>query len=169
MSRRPATAWARVRRSRVRCGRAGAIVLAAIAFFSGGAAALGVAELPVMELKINGLVLRAEVAATEQSRTTGLMYRFSLRPDSGMLFVFSTPQPLGFWMKNTFVPLSIAFIGNDGRILNIEDMAPQTEATHNSRGMALYALEMKKGWFAAHGIGPGDRVEGLEKAPQASD
>ena len=111
----------------------------------------------------------AEVAATEQSRTTGLMYRFSLNPDSGMLFVFGTPQPMTFWMKNTYVPLSIAFIDADGRIVNIEDMAPQTEATHGSRGLALYALEMKKGWFGANGIGPGDRVDGLDKAPRTSD
>jgi uncharacterized membrane protein (UPF0127 family) len=127
------------------------------------------AELPVVALKIRGHVIRAEVAATEGSRTTGLMHRFSLRPDSGMLFVFGTPQPLAFWMKNTYVPLSIAFVAADGRILNIEDMAPQTEDSHWSRGMALYALEMKKGWFAAREIRPGDRVEGLESAPRATE
>jgi uncharacterized protein len=126
-------------------------------------------DLPTVELRIKGHRVLAEVAATEQSRTTGLMYRFSLKPDSGMLFVFGTPQPLAFWMKNTYVPLSIAFIDADGRIVNIEDMAPQTEATHGSRGLARYALEMKKGWFGAYGIGPGDRVEGLEKAPRGSD
>jgi uncharacterized membrane protein (UPF0127 family) len=97
------------------------------------------------------------------------MYRFSLQPDSGMLFVFGRPQPLAFWMKNTYVPLSIAFIDAKGRILNIEDMAPRTEETHPSRGLAMFALEMKKGWFGANGIGPGDRVEGLEKAPRGSD
>jgi uncharacterized membrane protein (UPF0127 family) len=72
-------------------------------------------------------------------------------------------------MKNTYVPLSIAFIGADGRILNIEDMTPQTETTHPSRGVALYALEMKKGWFAERAIVAGDRVEGLEKAPRARE
>jgi uncharacterized membrane protein (UPF0127 family) len=127
------------------------------------------AELSTIELKIKGHSVRAEVAANEQARTTGLMNRFSLRPDSGMLFVFDSPQPLGFWMKNTYVPLSIAFIDAEGRIVNIEDMAPQTESTHLSRGAALYALEMKKGWFSAYGIGPGDRVDGLEKAPRASE
>ena len=126
-------------------------------------------ELPAVELKIKGHAIRAEVAATDETRTIGLMNRFSLRPDSGMLFVFSDPQPLAFWMKNTYVPLSIAFIGVDGRILNIEDMAPLTESTHPSRGLALYALEMKKGWFASHDIGPGDRVEGLDKTPPAKD
>ena len=126
-------------------------------------------ESPTVQLSIKGHGLVAEVAATTPTRTVGLMHRFSLKPDHGMLFVFDAPQPLAFWMKNTFVPLSIAFIGVDGRILNIEDMAPQTEATHPSRGLALYALEMKKGWFAERAIAAGDRVEGLEKAPRARE
>ena len=126
-------------------------------------------DLPTLELSIKGHRLVAETAATTATRTVGLMRRFSLKPDHGMLFVFNAPQPLAFWMKNTFVPLSIAFIGADSRILNIEDMAPQTETTHPSRGLALYALEMKKGWFAERGIAAGDRVEGLERAPNARD
>ncbi len=97
------------------------------------------------------------------------MRRFSLRPDHGMLFVFDAPQPLAFWMKDTYIPLSIAFIGADGRILNIEDMAPQTERTHDSRGPALFALEMKKGWFAQLGLQPAIRVDGLAKAPKAKE
>jgi uncharacterized protein len=126
-------------------------------------------ELPTVQLSIKGHRLAAETAATTATRTVGLMHRFSLKPDHGMLFVFDAPQPLAFWMKNTFVPLSIAFLGADGRILNIEDMAPQTEATHPSRGLALYALEMKKGWFAERAIAAGDRVEGLQKAPTARE
>jgi len=82
-----------------------------------------------------------------------------------MLFVFEQPEPLAFWMKNTYIPLSIAFIDVNGIILNIEDMAPQTESTHQSRGAALYALEMRKGWFAERTIRPGDRVEGI-KSPR---
>jgi uncharacterized protein len=121
-------------------------------------------SLPTTELKIGSNRLVAEIAAT-----TGLMNRFSLQRDHGMLFVFDTPQPQAFWMKNTYIPLSIAFIGADGRILNIEDMAPRTENTHPSRGAALYALEMKKGWFAERGIGAGDRVEGLDKVPKARE
>ena len=133
---------------------------------------IGVARaesLPTIELKIGSSRLVAEIAATTAARTVGLMNRFSLRPDHGMLFVFDAPQPLAFWMKNTYVPLSIAYIGADGRILNIDDMAPRTEATHPSVGAALYALEMKKGWFAERGIGAGDRVEGLDKAPKARE
>lgn len=118
-------------------------------------------SLPATELTINGHRVTAEVAATAETQTIGLMHRFSLRPDHGMLFVFRAPQPLAFWMKDTYIPLSIAFIAADGKILNIEDMAPQTENTHISRGPALFALEMKKGWFAQLGIAAGDRVEGL--------
>jgi len=127
------------------------------------------APLSTIDLTINGHRLVAEIASTEATRTYGLMNRFSLQPDHGMLFVFSEPQPLAFWMKNTYVPLSIAFIGADGRIVNIEDMAPRTEDTHPSHGLALFALEMKKGWFADRGIRPGDAVSGLEKAPKAAE
>ena len=130
---------------------------------------LAAAELPTVELAIGGHKLVAEVAATEPARTTGLMNRFSLQPDHGMLFVFDAPQPLAFWMKNTYVPLSIAFIARDGTIINIADMAPQTENTHPSRGLALYALEMKKGWFAERGITTGAAVHGLDKAPKARE
>ena len=103
----------------------------------------------------------AEVAATPAQRETGLMYRFSLKPDHGMIFVFERAEPQGFWMRNTYIPLSIAFIATDGRIVNIDDMAPHDETTHWSSGPARYALEMRKGWFAERGIQPGDRVEGL--------
>jgi len=92
------------------------------------------------------------------------MNRFSLKPDHGMLFIFERPEPLSFWMRNTFVALSIAFISADGRILNIEDMRPQTDDPHWSKGAALYALEMKKGWFAERGIVAGALVKGLPAA-----
>jgi uncharacterized membrane protein (UPF0127 family) len=132
-------------------------------------AAARAAGLPTVELSIKGHRLVAEVAATEATRTIGLMNRFSLQPDHGMLFVFKEPLPQAFWMKNTYVPLSIAFIDGDGRIINIEDMAPQTQNTHPSRGPALYALEMKKGWFADRDIAPGVRIEGLAKAGPARE
>ena len=142
---------------------------ALVFLFAMAVGALRAAELPTIELTIAGHRLVAEVAATDETRTTGLMNRFSLRPDHGMLFVFAAPQPLAFWMHNTYVPLSIAFIGADGRILNIEDMAPRTDDTHPSRGLALYAVEMKKGWFADRGINAGDRVQGLDKTPKAKE
>ena len=83
-----------------------------------------------------------------------------------MVFVFERPEARSFWMRNTYVALSIAFIGADGRILNIEDMQPQTDDPHWSKGAALYTLEMKKGWFADKGIVAGDRVDGLPKVPR---
>jgi len=119
------------------------------------------APLPTRTLTIGGHQLTVEVAATRQAMETGLMNRFSLQPDHGMLFVFEKPQPLAFWMKNTYIPLSIAFVDARGRIINIEDMQPQDESTHWSKGVGLYAIEMRQGWFAAHGIGAGDLVEGL--------
>jgi uncharacterized membrane protein (UPF0127 family) len=121
----------------------------------------GAAGLPTRTLTIAGHRLTVEVATTADTRATGLMNRFSLQPDHGMLFVFEAPQPLAFWMKDTYVPLSIAFVDARGRIVNIEDMRPQDESTHWSKGMALYAIEMRQGWFAAKGIGAGDVVEGL--------
>lgn len=122
------------------------------------------ADLPTTTLTINGQKVMAEVVSTPEQRATGLMNRFSLQPDHGMLFVFEQSQPLGFWMKNTFIPLSIAFIDVDGKIVNIEDMRPQDESTHWSRGVALYALEMKQGWFAGKKIAAGDVIKGLPPA-----
>ena len=119
------------------------------------------AELPTRTLTIGSQKAVVEVVDTEQQRATGLMNRFSLQPDHGMLFVFDRPQPLAFWMKNTYIPLSIAFVDADGNILNIEDMKPQDEATHWSRGNAVYAVEMKQGWFRGKNIEAGAKVAGL--------
>ena len=128
------------------------------------AAPVAAAELATTTLTIGTHKLTAEVATTPAQRQTGLMNRFSLKPDHGMLFVFEQSEPLSFWMRNTYIALSIAFINVDGTILNIEDMQPQTDAAHWSKGAALYALEMKKGWFAERGIVAGDRVTGIPKA-----
>lgn len=121
-------------------------------------------SLPITTLKVGPHAVAAEVASTPDQRSLGLMYRFSLPADHGMLFVFPEPQPLAFWMRNTYIPLSIAFIDAEGRILNVVEMAPRSDATHPSRGDALYALEMRKGWFAERGVAPGARVTGLPPA-----
>ena len=134
-------------------------LLAAAFLFAMNAASA--AELPTTPLTIGTHKLTAEVAASPDQRSLGLMNRFSLKPDHGMLFVFERNEPLSFWMKNTYIPLSIAFIDASGRIVNIEDMKPQDESTHRSRGFALYAVEMKQGWFAAKGVKTGDVVKGL--------
>jgi hypothetical protein len=123
-------------------------------------------QLATMPLTISNNTITAEVAATQPERETGLMNRFSLRSDQGMLFVFDGPQQIVMWMKNTYIPLSVAFMDREGKILNIEDMQPQTLDPHPSTGMALYALEMRKGWFKERNIKAGIKVEGLEKAPK---
>jgi uncharacterized protein len=126
-------------------------------------------DLPVVELKIKNHKLKVEVAADANSRTVGLMNRFSLAPDSGMLFVFPQSEQLGFWMKNTFIPLSIAYVDTKGVILNIVDMKPKDESTHPSKGPAMFAIEMKQGWFKDKDIVAGDKVDGLDKAGRAKN
>jgi uncharacterized protein len=126
-------------------------------------------DLPLVELSIKGAKLKAELANDANTRTIGLMNRFSLKTDHGMLFVFAQSEPLAFWMKNTFVPLSIAYIDSKGVIVNIVDMKPQDESTHPSAGPAMFALEMKQGWFKSRGIMAGDKVDGLDKAGRAKN
>ena len=126
-------------------------------------------NLPVIDLTIKTSKLKAEVAADNNTRSTGLMNRFSLAPDHGMIFVFAQSEPLAFWMRNTFVPLSIAYIDSKGVIVNIVDMKPQDESTHPSAGPAMFALEMKQGWFKERGIVAGDKVNGLDKAGRAKN
>jgi uncharacterized membrane protein (UPF0127 family) len=118
-------------------------------------------SLPITKIRVGSHPVDAEVAQDPQQRALGLMFRFSLPADRGMLFVFPRAEPQGFWMRNTYIPLSIAYMDADGTILNIVDMAPHDERRHPSAGPALYALEMRKGWFAERGIGPGMRVTGL--------
>ncbi|NYT66021.1 DUF192 domain-containing protein [Alcaligenaceae bacterium] len=119
--------------------------------------------LPVTELKISQYAVQAEVAATDASRSFGLMHRQSLLPNHGMLFVFDSPAGHCFWMKNTPLPLSIAFIAPDGRILNIADMQPYSEQSHCPTAAALYALEMQQGWFRDRKIQAGEQITGLPK------
>ena len=106
-------------------------------------------------------IFKVETAVTETQRSNGLMHRRSLDADSGMLFVYSYEQQLSFWMKNTLIPLDIAFIARDGHILNIESMEPLDESTVASDGKAMYALEMNRGFFEKYDIKVGDRIEFL--------
>ncbi|HET9870820.1 MAG TPA: DUF192 domain-containing protein [bacterium] len=124
--------------------------------------------LPQVTLTIDGHPVEAEVADQEATRMTGLMFRREMDPDHGMVFVFPDSQIRAFWMKNTFIPLSIAYMDDRGVILNILEMPPQTEDAFYSDGLAKYALEMNSGWYKAHGVKPGDRVEGLAAAPPAA-
>jgi len=113
-----------------------------------------------VQLTIGGARLWAEVAEDEAARSQGLMYRRQMPEDEGMLFVFEYPQPLSFWMRNTLIPLEIAFVAGDGRILNILEMKPLDEGPrYNSSGPALYAIEANAGWFRNNGIKAGDKVK----------
>lgn len=118
-------------------------------------------QLRTVQLSAGIHVIHAEVADTEDTRRTGLMFRKSLEANDGMLFVFDDPDLQCFWMHNTPLPLSIAFIADDGAIVNIENMAAQTDDTHCSRKPVRYALEMAKGWFVDHGIAAGKKIDGL--------
>jgi len=109
-------------------------------------------------LSVSGQSLTVEVARTEAQRERGLMERKDLGPRDGMIFVFDRDDHLAFWMKDTPTPLSIAFISAEGKILEIEDMQPFSEAVIRSRISARYALEMKQGAFAALGIREGDTI-----------
>ena len=116
---------------------------------------------PVVQLSAGMHLIRAEVAADFGTRMRGLMHRPSMAQNAGMLFIFDEATQQCMWMKNTLIPLSVAFIDDQGAIINIEDMAPQTEDSHCSKKPARYALEMNRGWFAAKGIKPGSRIGGI--------
>lgn len=110
--------------------------------------------------------IEAEVAADEPSRVQGLMHRRQMAANQGMLFVFVDVARHCMWMRNTPLPLSVAFLDGEGRILNVEDMRPYSETSHCAAGAARYALEMNQGWFSRKGIKPGDRIGGVERAPR---
>ena len=103
--------------------------------------------------------VQVEIADTDDERQTGLMGRTALAADAGMLFVFGQEQPLSFWMKNTLIPLSIAYIDDRGTIVDIQDMEPLDETSHPSAAPARYALEVNQGFFEEHGIRVGDWIE----------
>lgn len=101
----------------------------------------------------------AEVARTDEERGQGLMYRESLGPDAGMLFVFPEQSVRSFWMQDTYIPLDIAFMDREFLIVDIQQMEPMSTTSHVSRAPATYALEVNQGWFQAHGVRVGDRPE----------
>lgn len=103
--------------------------------------------------------VRSEIAANDEDRTRGLMYRKTLEDGEGMLFVFDSDRPLSFWMKNTYVPLSIAFIASDGKIVVVKDMEPLSLASVESERSVRFALEVPRGWFSRAAVSVGDRIE----------
>jgi len=123
-------------------------------------------QLPVMNLNAGIHVIRAEVANTFETRARGLMYRESLESNQGMLFVFPQIERHCMWMKNTPLPLSVAFIDEGGEVVSISEMLPHTENSHCAARSARFALEMSKGWFAGKGIRAGAKIQGIDKAPR---
>ena len=120
-------------------------------------------RLPVTELTAGFHRIEAEVAVDQASQAKGLMYRRSMPANHGMLFVFPRTDHHCMWMRNTLMPLSVAFLDAQGKIINIEDMQPETEDNHCAASPARYALEMNIGWFAAKGFKPGYQIGGIEK------
>jgi len=117
-------------------------------------------DLPRVKLAAGMHQIDAQVAANNEQRATGLMHRKEMPQHEGMLFVFEQASVQCFWMKNTLLPLSAAFVADDGTIVNIEDMKPQTTDSHCSQKPVRYVLEMNQGWFAKKGIKPGARLAG---------
>jgi uncharacterized membrane protein (UPF0127 family) len=117
-------------------------------------------NLPRVKLNAGMHLIDAQVAATMDQRMTGLMHRQEMPQNEGMLFVFESPSQQCFWMKNTLLPLSVAFVEDDGTIANIDEMLPQTLDSHCSSKPVRFVLEMNKGWFAKRGIKPGTKLTG---------
>ena len=123
------------------------------------------ADMPEVALTVGGHKLTAEVAYTDANRAQGLMHRRMLPENRGMLFVFPEIAIHGMWMMNTYIPLSVAFLDQNGVIINIADMTPHTRDAHAAIKPAKYALEVNLGWYRKNGIKPGAKVEGLAQAP----
>ena len=135
------------------------LALLALWFFMGGEAFPEEGKKSLFHLTVKGKKIRAEVVQTEEEKARGLMFRESLGKDEGMLFAFDREEILTFWMKNTPLPLSIAFMDQRGKIVDIQDMDPFSLRTHASTLPARYALETNQGWFKRNGIGVGDVVK----------
>jgi len=120
---------------------------------------------PTIELSAGMHRIEAEVASNNAERATGLMNRPSMPIHRGMLFVFPEAGVQCFWMKNTLIPLSIAFLDDAGRIVQIADMQPQSLDNHCSVKPVRFALEMNAGWFRSRGLAVGAKISGIDKAP----
>ena len=117
-------------------------------------------KLPVVELTLGIHRIQAEVAQTPTQQATGMMFRREMGTNEAMLFVNDDSSPRCFWMRNTLLPLSIAFIADDGSIVNIAEMSPRSDQSHCSARPVRYALEMNKNWFSKRGIKSGDKFRG---------
>jgi uncharacterized membrane protein (UPF0127 family) len=136
------------------------IVLSTILIFISAKTPACPLDLPAATISLKGHPLAVELATTPKARACGLSNRVKLPENHGMLFIYPTPGPRTFWMKDTHIPLSIAFFDDSGLITSIQHMTPmQTDERYRSLQPVRYALEVNQGWFAEHGIGVGDHVE----------
>lgn len=117
-------------------------------------------HLPTVTLGAGMHNIKAEVAETPQEHEIGLMYRTSMGANEGMLFIFERPGQQCFWMKNTLIPLAVAFVADDGTVVNVDEMKPQTLDPHCSTKPVRFVLEMNTGWFARRGIKEGSKLSG---------
>jgi len=117
-------------------------------------------QLPRVILQAGMFQIDAQVAATPKQREVGLMFRQDMATHEGMLFVFEQPQQQCFWMKNTFLPLTAAFVDDDGTIVNLADMKPQSTESHCSEKPVRFVLEMNQGWFTKRNIKKGFKLKG---------
>lgn len=119
-----------------------------------------------VELRTGMFRISAEVASDYSSRATGLMNRSVMPSHEGMIFVYPDAAIHCMWMKNTLIPLSVAFLDDEGRVINVEEMAPHTEDNHCAEAPARYALEMNSGWFRSKNISSGAMIKGIDQLPK---
>ena len=134
--------------------------IAFAAFASFASAQDGPQKLDTIQLTAGMHLIKAELAQTPEQREIGLMFRKTMGANEGMLFSFERPGQQCFWMKNTLIPLAVAFVADDGSIVNIDAMKPQTLDSHCSTKEVPFVLEMNEGWFGKHGIKPGFKLQG---------
>ncbi|MGS0740481.1 DUF192 domain-containing protein [Glaciimonas sp. GG7] len=127
------------------------------------AAAQEVQHFPIISLNAGIHLIKAEVASTEAQREQGLMFRRQMASNDGMVFIFDAPAGVCMWMKNTLIPLSVAFLDQNGTIINIEEMKAQTLDSHCADRAAFYALEMNQNWFEQRHLKPGMMISGLPR------
>ncbi|MBC7957071.1 MAG: DUF192 domain-containing protein [Cytophagales bacterium] len=137
-----------------------AVLAVAVAWAGAVAQEVPQPRLPLTELTLGIHRIKAELAVTPEQQATGMMFRREMGSNEAMLFVNDHSSPRCFWMRNTLIPLSIAFIADDGSIVNIAEMSPRSDQSHCSTAPVRYALEMNQGWFAKRGVKAGAKLRG---------
>jgi len=139
--------------------RAGLLVLGLL-LLSQEASALCAEDTASLRWPEGAASFAVEIADDPAERAQGLMFRENLEPSAGMLFIYERPQPAAFWMKNTLIPLQIAFVADDGTVVNLAEMKPHSLDSHCSTRPVRFVLEMNTGWFSKRGVKPGAQLRG---------